>query len=144
MPQIPDPFFKAMSGLNRAVLSMSGRRVGSTFFGMPALELTTTGRKSGKQRTVVLTAPIVEGERIVLVASKGGNDDHPDWYRNLVANPEVEITLKGEKRTYKARTATPEERAELWPRITSAYKGYADYEKRTTREIPVVICDPTS
>ena len=142
MPQIPDPFFKLMSGVNRAVLSISGGRVGASFFGMPALELTTTGRKSGQQRTVVLTAPIVDGDRIVLVASKGGNDSHPDWYRNLVANPEVEIAMKGSRRRYKARTASPEERAELWPRITSAYKGYADYEKRASREIPVVLCDP--
>ena len=142
MPQLPDAFFKVMNATNRVVQVVSGGRLGTSFGGMPTVELTTTGRKSGQPRTVILTAPVIDGDRLILVASKGGNDDHPDWYRNLVAKPEVEIAFKGTKRPYNARTATPEERAELWPRITSSYSGYGDYQKRATREIPVVICDP--
>ena len=142
MPQLPDTFFKVMNVTNRVAKTLSGGRLGGSLFGMPTMELTTTGRKSGKPRTVILTPPLIEGDRLILVASKGGNDEHPDWYRNLVANPEVEIDRNGSKRRYNARTASPEERAELWPRITASYKGYGDYQKRATREIPVIICDP--
>ena len=70
------------------------------------------------------------------------DDRDPLWYKNLQADPEVEITMQGTHRLMTARTATAEERAELWPRITSAYKGYAGYERKTEREIPVVLCDP--
>ncbi|HEX7133115.1 MAG TPA: nitroreductase/quinone reductase family protein, partial [Iamia sp.] len=79
---------------------------------------------------------------VVLVASKGGDDRDPLWYGNLVAQPDVEVTIAGTTTPMRARTATAEERAELWPRITTAYKGYAGYQKRTDREIPVVICEP--
>lgn len=142
MPQLPDAFFKVMNATNRVAKTLSGGRIGGSLMGMPTLELTTTGRKSGQPRTVILTPPVVEGDRLILVASKGGNDEHPDWYRNLVANPQVEIGRDGKKRRYTARTASPEERAELWPRITESYSGYGDYQKRAKREIPVVICDP--
>jgi deazaflavin-dependent oxidoreductase (nitroreductase family) len=89
----------------------------------------------------MLTAPIIEDDRVVLVASKGGDDRDPDWYRNLVAHPEVELTVKGETKPMVARTAAAAERDELWPRITAAYKGYGGYQQRTKREIPVVICE---
>ena len=81
---------------------------------------------------------------MVLVASKGGDDRNPEWYRNLVANPEVEVKVlsTGETRKMRARVATATEKAELWPSIVAAYKGYAGYQKRTQRDIPVVICEP--
>jgi deazaflavin-dependent oxidoreductase (nitroreductase family) len=78
----------------------------------------------------------------VLVASKGGDDRNPDWYRNLTARPEVELTMDGRHRPMRARTATAEERDELWPRVVAAYKGYAAYQRRTDRDIPLVICEP--
>ena len=81
---------------------------------------------------------------MVLVASKGGHSDHPDWYRNLTADPRVEITRDGDTTPMVARTATPEERAELWPRIVASYKGYEGYQRNTDREIPVVICEPAA
>ena len=109
--------------------------------GMPAVELHTTGRKSGRRRSVMLTSPVFEPDRLVLVASKGGDDRHPDWYRNLVAEPDVEITVEGELRPFRARTASPSEKAELWPKVVAAYKGYAGYQRRTTRDIPLVICE---
>jgi deazaflavin-dependent oxidoreductase (nitroreductase family) len=109
---------------------------------MPAVELHTTGRKSGQRRTVILTAPIHDEDRIVVIASKGGDDRHPDWYTNLVAQPDVEITRDGITKPYRARTATAEEKAEMWPTVVRSYKGYAGYQKRTDRDIPVVICEP--
>lgn len=133
---------KGMNLGHRAIRAASGGRLLSTAFGMPALELHTIGRKTGKERTVMLTTPVHDDERIVLVASKGGDDRHPDWYRNLVANPDVEITLDGRRRPMRARTATPEEKAELWPQVVAAYKGYAGYQRRTERDIPLVICEP--
>ncbi len=90
----------------------------------------------------MLSVPIIDGERLVLVASFGGDDRHPAWYLNLQANPEVRITIAGSTRTMNARIATQEERAKLWPQITSAFEGYARYQERTERQIPVVILDP--
>ncbi len=107
-----------------------------------AVELHTTGRKSGSRRSCMLTAPIHDEQRTVLVASKGGDDRDPDWYGNLVAEPDIELTIAGTTRPMRASTASAEEKAELWPQIVSAYKGYAGYQSRTTRDIPVVICEP--
>jgi deazaflavin-dependent oxidoreductase (nitroreductase family) len=76
------------------------------------------------------------------VASKGGDDRNPDWYGNLVADPDVEVTVDGTTRPMRARTATADEKAELWPTVTQAYKGYAAYQRRTERDIPLVILEP--
>ena len=133
---------KGMNVVHRVALAASGGRVGRRVFGMPAVQLHTTGRKSGARRTVMLTTPIHEPDRVVVIASKGGDDRHPDWYLNLMADPDVEITEDGVTRPMRARTATPEEKAELWPTVVAAYKGYAGYQKRTERDIPVVICEP--
>ncbi|MGH9274729.1 MAG: nitroreductase/quinone reductase family protein [Acidimicrobiales bacterium] len=137
-----DGVTKAMNVVHRAALGVSGGRLGKKVFGMPAVELHTTGRKSGQRRSVMLTAPILEPGRVVLVASKGGDDRHPDWYRNLVDQPDVEITRNGKTSPMRARTADATEKAELWPTIVAAYKGYAGYQRRTDRDIPVVICEP--
>jgi deazaflavin-dependent oxidoreductase (nitroreductase family) len=91
---------------------------------------------------VMLTSPVQPEGDIVLVASYGGDEKHPAWYLNLQADPNVTITMDGRTFDATARTATPEEKAELWPQITSEYKGYAGYQKRTDRDIPVVICTP--
>jgi deazaflavin-dependent oxidoreductase (nitroreductase family) len=133
---------KTMNLVHRVALRASGGRLGTRVFGMDALQLHTVGRRSGQRRSVMLTAPILEPDRIVLVASKGGDDRHPDWYGNVVAHPDVEITRHGVTTPWRARTATAEEKAELWPRIVAAYKGYAGYQQRTERDIPVVICEP--
>src|SRR5262245_17056778 len=133
---------KVMNTGHRVILRLSGGRVLNTAFGMPVVELHTTGRKSGARRSTMLTTPLQEDDRVVLIASKGGDDRDPDWYRNLVANPDVEVTTAGATRKMRARTASAEEKAELWPRITESYKGYAGYQQRTSRDIPVVICEP--
>lgn len=133
---------KVMSRTHKLLLKVSGGKVLDRAFGMQVVELHTIGRKSGQRRSTMLTTPIHDDDRVVLIASKGGDNRHPDWYRNLSANPDVEITLGGTTRTMTARTASEEERAELWPEVIAAYKGYAGYQKRTDRVIPVVICEP--
>lgn len=139
---VTDVGFKAMGTAHRAALALSGGRLGSRAFGMPVVELHTIGRRTGRPRVTTLTAPIIEEGRFVLVASKGGDDRDPDWYCNLVAQPDALLVVAGEQRPVRARTATPEERAELWPRVTAAYHGYGGYQRRTERQIPLVICDP--
>ena len=131
---------KLMNGAHKLVLTVSGGRLLSKPFGMPVVELHTTGRSSGLPRSCYLTTPVREKNSIVLVASKGGDDRDPDWYKNLQAQPDAELVMDGERFTVHTRTASAEERAALWPKVVAAYKGYADYQRRTQREIPLVIC----
>jgi len=140
--QVKDAAAKLVTGIHRAVFTASGGRVGGRVMRMPVVMLTTTGRKSGKRRTTMLTSPVQEGENVVLVASYGGDDRHPTWYLNLRDDPDVEITIGGRHRHMRARVATPEERGALWPRIVEVYRDYGNYQTRTTREIPVVILEP--
>jgi len=137
-----DAFYKLGTAIHRAIFNVSKGRIFGKAFGMPLIKLLTTGRKSGKERATMLSVPIVGGERLVLVASFGGDDRHPAWYLNLQANPEVQVTMAGTTRTMIARIATEEERDELWPKITSVFEGYARYQNRTERQIPVVILEP--
>jgi deazaflavin-dependent oxidoreductase (nitroreductase family) len=139
---VKDELGKAVNAIHQSLFTATSGRIGGRIMGMEALILTTTGRRSGQQRRHMLTAPIVEDRRIVLVGSWGGDDRHPQWFRNLQATPDVEITRAGGTRAYRARVATADERAELWPRVTSAYSGYAGYQRSTEREIPLVICEP--
>src|ERR1700716_1830012 len=133
-----DLVLKTMNGIHRALLKISGGRIGWEASKMPVLELTTTGRKSGQARSVMLTSPLQEGATVVVVASRGGDDDHPAWFLNLRDNPDVEVSLKGApKRRMVARVADAEERARLWPLVTSDHKNYADYQTKTQREIPL-------
>lgn len=127
---------------HRALLALTGGRYPRTLMGMLPVELHTVGRKSGKPYSNLLTSPIHDDNRIVVVASKGGHRHHPDWYKNAVAHPDVTLTVNGETVPMRARTATPEERAELWPKVVKAFKGYAGYERKTDREIPLLICEP--
>jgi deazaflavin-dependent oxidoreductase (nitroreductase family) len=102
------------------------------------LLLTTVGRKSGK----VLTLPLIFGQSgsdYVVVASKGGAQAHPAWYLNLEANPQVQVQVKADKFTARARTATGAERAALWTKMVEIYAPYTDYQKKTDRQIPVVV-----
>jgi deazaflavin-dependent oxidoreductase (nitroreductase family) len=140
--RLADIGLRTMSQAHRAILHGTGGRVLDSAFGMPVVELQTVGRKSGLPRTTMLTAPIIDGDRVVLVASKGGDDRDPDWYRNLMAQPEIELTVAGQHRLLRARRASPDEKAELWPRVVAAYRGYAGYQRRTDRDIPLVICEP--
>lgn len=133
---------KLMSRINIWLFRASGGRLGSRFLGgAPVLLLTTIGRRSGKPRT----APLIyleDGDDVVLVASKGGMSQHPVWYLNLVAHPDVEVQIGSEVRKLRARTASDEEKTKLWPRLNAVYRHYDEYQARTDRNIPVVICEP--
>ena len=132
---------RVMNAVHRSILTLSGGRLGWDLARMPVVELHTVGRSTGTRRSVMLTAPVHGGGRFVLVASKGGDDRDPEWYSNLVENPEVALTVRGKTRRYRARTASAEEKATLWPEIVSAYPGYDGYQRRTRRDIPVIICE---
>ncbi|WP_216216048.1 nitroreductase family deazaflavin-dependent oxidoreductase [Amycolatopsis aidingensis] len=106
----------------------------------PTLILTTTGRKSGQPRKFALIYQEHEGD-YVIVASKGGADSHPGWYLNLQANPEVGVQVGADKFTARARTAGPEEKAELWPKMVKVWPSYDDYQEKTDRDIPVVVLE---
>ncbi|PPL19737.1 nitroreductase/quinone reductase family protein [Microterricola pindariensis] len=140
--RLRDALLRAMNLAHRGVLAASGGRLGWTIGPMPAVEQHTIGRRTGRRRSTMLTSPVHEHGRYVLVASKGGDDRNPEWYRNLQANPGVELTVRGEVLPMRARTATAAEKAELWPRIIAVNPGYAGYQRKTTRDIPVVICEP--
>ncbi len=145
MPMPTDLQLQAVNTLHRALLKISAGRLGWRVGGMPALELTTTGRKSGRYHTVMLTSPVQEGDTIVIVASRGGDDHHPAWFLNLRDHPDVEVVVGGKpKQAMRARVATSEERAVLWPKVTTAYKGYGNYQTKTKREIPLVLLEPAT
>jgi deazaflavin-dependent oxidoreductase (nitroreductase family) len=134
---------KVMNTVHRGLLKISGGRLGWRAGGMPVLELTTTGRKSGQPRTVMLTSPVQEGDAIVIVASRGGDDHHPAWFLNLRDHPDVDVAYAGKpKQPMRARVATPQERDALWPKVTATYKGYGSYQTKTDREIPLVMLEP--
>ena len=143
---IKDTQLRTMNLVHRTILTLSGGKLGATLGNMPVYKVTTTGRVSGRPRTVMLTVPVQRNETYVFVASKGGDDRHPDWYRNMVANPEfsVEPVDGGRPMTMIARTASAEEKAELWPLIVAAYQGYEGYQRSTDRDIPVVIAEPAA
>ena len=108
---------------------------------VPSLLLTTTGRKSG-ERFIFPLFYGKTGDGYFVVASKGGAPQHPGWYRNILADPEVEVQVGAAKMKARARTATGEERARLWKTALQFWPPYADYQKKTEREIPVVVLDP--
>ena len=137
---------------------LTGGRFGGRLLGMQQVLLTTRGRQSGRPRTTPLSAfPLGAGSSagsaaatagalstgaLVLVASDGGRPQHPQWYRNLLADPDVVVQRGRTPVRMRARVATDVERAELWPHVVAAYRGYADYQGRTERQIPLVICEP--
>jgi deazaflavin-dependent oxidoreductase (nitroreductase family) len=133
---------RVMSSVNTWIFRASGGRIGNRFrYGAPVLLLATTGRKSGARRTTPLIY-LEDGERVVLVASKGGMSHSPGWSHNLLANPECEVTIGARTRAMRARRASAEEKALLWPRLVAIYRDYDDYQARTTRDIPVLILTP--
>ncbi len=121
----------------------SGGRLGGTLKGAPILLLDHVGRKSGQART----APVLylrNGDDLVVVASRGGSDATPAWWLNLQANPTTTVQVGGEHRRVLARQASAEEKAELWPRLVEMYGDFEIYQRRTDREIPVVILSPAA
>lgn len=141
--RIEDAVQRATNRAHHLVLRISGGRIGTRLGGMPTLELITIGRKSGLPRSVMLTAPVVKGETLVVVASRRGVPQECSWYLNLLVNPDVQVALQnGPKRDMTARVATPEEHDALWPRIVSAFSGYGGYQEKFGDRLPVVLLSP--
>ncbi len=131
-----------MSRSHVLVYRATGGRLGGKVGRAPVLLLTVTGRRTGAPRTTPLLY-LRDGERLVLVASNAGDDKDPAWWTNLRHNPAARVELGGERRAFKARQATAEEKARYWPQLVGQYGSYATYQKRTRREIPVVILEPS-
>ena len=135
-----------MSDWNKNIIEefrANGGKVGGNFDGAPLLLLHTIGAKSGLERVNPVMYQDLGDGRIAVFASKAGTDTHPDWYHNLVANPDVTAEIGTEARSFRSRTATAAEREPIWSKQKQDYSGFADYETRTSREIPVVILEPT-
>jgi deazaflavin-dependent oxidoreductase (nitroreductase family) len=141
---MPSDFaLKTMNTVHRGLLKLTCGRAGYRVSNMPVLELTTIGRKSGQPRSVMLTSPVQDGQTLVVVASRGGDDTNPAWFLNLCDNPKVDVALQGgPKQPMQARVATPDERSTLWPRVVADHKNYAGYQTKTSREIPLVLLEP--
>jgi deazaflavin-dependent oxidoreductase (nitroreductase family) len=134
-------FFNTSVKGHTAIFRLTGGRVGGRVVGGPVLLLHHTGAKTGKRRISPLLY-LPDGERMVIVASKGGYTKHPGWFHNLKTNPDTYVELPREgKVAVRARQASAEEREELWPRVVDLYRGYAAYQRSTPREIPLVVLD---
>jgi F420H(2)-dependent quinone reductase len=117
---------------------VSGGRIAGRMGKAPIMLLTTRGSKSGKSRTNPVLY-LIDGEDLVTVASAGGAERNPSWYVNLMHNPDAVVVIKRETKRVRGRKASPEERSRLWPLVTAMFPNYAEYAKKTKREIPVVI-----
>ena len=134
---------KLMESSHRFLQWLTRGRAGWNIAGMPVIELTTTGRRSGERRPTMLTSPVRDGDAYVVVASRGGDDRHPAWFLNLRDDPTVDVVIEGHPRVaMTARIANPQERSRLWPIITAKYANYAGYQQKTDREIPLVLLEP--
>ncbi len=147
---VKDALFRVATGLHMSLYRRSGGKIAGRFAKQPMMLLTTTGRRSGQPRVTPLLCirdgdPPGSGgvprERYLAVASFGGDDRDPQWFKNLQANPEATIELGGETIPVRATVATAEEKKALWPKVLAAYKGYASYQRKTERDIPVVILE---
>lgn len=135
---------RLMNRVHGAVLRGSGGRLGWRLFGMPVVELTTVGRRSGRPRTSLLTSPIRTDDGLVVVASRGGDDRHPAWFLNLRADPEVIVRSgRAPARPMRARVVPDEESDRLWQRIAEHKPHYLRYQERTDRRIPLVVLEET-
>ncbi len=123
----------------RTYVESDGKK-GHDYQGLPTLLLTTRGHKSGLLRRTALIYGR-DRERYLLVPSNGGADEHPGWYRNLSANPEVVVQVRGEKFTARARTASAEEKPALWELMVGVFPQYAKYQEKAARDIPVVVLE---
>jgi len=138
-----DLTMKTMNRVHRGLIRVSGGRVGWSMGGVRVLSLTTTGRSSGRQRSVMLTGFDDVPGSIVVIASRGGDDRQPDWFLNLSVHPEVTVALEGGPATpMHARVTQEPERTRLFDRIAARQRNYAGYQRRTQRVIPVVVLEP--
>mgnify|MGYP001206969976 CR=1 FL=1 len=134
-----DSFMKLANTLHRALIKVTAGKRGWDFYGMPVIKLTTVGRVSGKDRSVMLTSPIKSNGDICLVASKGGDDRHPEWYLNLLEDPRVTVEAPSGIRTMFATILEGDERESLWNQIVVDFPNYGAYQEKTNREIPIIV-----
>ena len=141
-PAVARPFprlaLRALSGLHIALYRLTRGQLGRRLASHDMLLLTTTGRQSGQPHTVPLLYLWVKGD-LAVIASYGGHPRHPDWYRNLLAEPRAEVQVAGERFPVIARTADSAEHDRLWALAVAEYPGYAGYQEKTDRTIPVVL-----
>ena len=137
---LPAGMVRALGKLNVPIYRATRGRLMNSVGRAPVLLLTSTGRRSGKQRT----APVVyldDGERLIVIGSNAGNLNEPGWSHNLKANPDAEVEIRGKRRRVRARVSEGHERAELWRRMNEQYAGFDDYERRTSRNIAVFVLE---
>jgi len=132
---------RTISGTHEFWYRMTGGLVGGSLGRLPVLLLTTTGRKSGKKRTTPLVY-LADGDNLVIIASNGGSDQHPEWWLNLRANPNAEVQVGPDVKSVIAEQAEGAERERLWREVNELYDGYDEYQRSTKREIPVVVLRP--
>jgi len=132
-----NPLFKLFVKGHVWLYQSSGGKRGKTLAGLPVLLLTTRGRKSGARRTVPVVL-FVDGGQTHVIASMGGQPQHPAWFFNLAADPNVEVQVGADHYRARAEVLPPDQREAIWPKITAAMPNFAQYQKKTTRVIPVV------
>ena len=140
--KLKDTLAKAVTAVHTQLYRRTGGKVGGKLGAATMGLLTTTGRKSGQPRTTPLNCT-PDGDRYLLVASYGGDDRDPQWFRNLQSNPEATLQIGAETFGVRATVATAEEKAALWPKVVAGYKGYDGYQRKTDRDIPVVVLTRT-
>lgn len=138
---LADRVFQLVTAAHTGLYRATGGRLGGRIQGSPVLLLETVGRKSGRRRTTPLLY-LPEGRNVVIVASKGGAAKHPAWWLNLRANPETIVQVGPRKLEVRAEETGGEDREKLWRKLVTMYPGYADYQRRTSRGIPVVRLRP--
>lgn len=131
---------KNLSTLHAALYRLTRGVIGRRLVDNDMLLLSTTGRHSGKPHTVPLLY-LRDGDDLVVIASWGGRDNHPDWYLNIQSEPAATVQILGAKISVTAKTAAAADRTRLWEQVVTAYDGYQEYQSRTEREIPVVILE---
>jgi deazaflavin-dependent oxidoreductase (nitroreductase family) len=132
---------KTMTRLHVSLHRLSGGRLFNTLAGDDVCFVTMKGARSGRTLTIPLMyVPYQDG--VLLVASQGGAPKNPVWYNNLVKHPDIDVNHRGRRMKLRARLATPEEKPDMWPICDRHYAPYADYRKRTTRDIPIFVCEP--
>lgn len=144
MPRRFKLVYQALNVVHERGFTLSNGRVFGRASGMTVVRLTTIGRKTGAERVTMLTSPLVEGDTVVLVASFRGGPSHPAWFHNLRAHPRVQAMRRGVDMEMDAEILTGEARAELWERVTALEPRYADYQRRTEREIPLIVLRPAA
>lgn len=141
MLSIAATFQRTVTGVHSALYRATGGKFGGRMFRSPVLLLTTTGRKTGKERTTPLLY-LEDGRNFVIVASNGGSQKHPVWWLNLKANPEARVRVGDRTLRIRTEEAEGEEKRRLWARLVEMYRPYEDYQRKTEREIPVGILRP--